>query len=100
MISIPQHAEHSISLMVGSCKDSVRTFSYQLPSSSTLIELDAKEKVTHAIVQMKSGKKQMIEFYHGAGYYSQQPQYVVMDKNAVSVSFYNHSTIVKTVKKQ
>ena len=100
MISIPQHAEHSISLMVGSCKDSVRTFSYQLPSSSTLIELDAKEKVTHAIVQMKSGKKQLIEFYHGAGYYSQQPQYVVMDKNAVSVSFYNHSTIVKTVKKQ
>jgi hypothetical protein len=99
MIAIPNKETEELMVIVGSCKDSVRTFSNTIPSTSTLIQLDDKEMVTHAIVQSKSGKKQLIEFFNGFGYYSQQSRFVLMDKDAISVTFYNHSTIVKTVKK-
>ncbi|MFM7338533.1 MAG: hypothetical protein ACKO2H_00330, partial [Bacteroidota bacterium] len=99
MISIPNKERKELMVMVASCKDTIRTFSYTIPSTSTLIQLDDKEVATHAIVQYKSGKKQLIEFFNGFGYYSQQSKFVVMDKDAISVTFYHHSTIVKTVKK-
>ncbi|MGA1249412.1 MAG: FG-GAP-like repeat-containing protein [Candidatus Kapaibacteriota bacterium] len=99
MIAIPNKETEELMVIVGSCKDSVRTFSNTIPSTSTLIQLDDKEMVTHAIVQSKSGKKQLIEFFNGFGYYSQQSRFVLLDKDAISVTFYNHSTIVKTVKK-
>ena len=98
-ITIPNKERKELMVMVASCKDSLRTFSYTIPSTSTLIQLDDKEVATHAIVQYKSGKKQLIEFFNGFGYYSQQSKFVVMDKDAISVTFYHHSTIVKTVKK-
>ncbi len=100
MIMLPNQDKHELLFMVGSCKDSLRTFSHILPSDAQVLQIDDKSIITHGIVQLKSGKKRMIEFYHGFGYYSQQPRFLVLDNNVASVTFYNNSTIINTVKKK
>ena len=99
MIMFPNKEKQELWLMVGSCKDSLRTFSYSIPSNAEMLQIDDKEIITHAVMHLKSGKKRLIEFYHGFGYYSQQPRYLILDKNVLSVTLYNKSTIIKKIKK-
>lgn len=99
MISYPLKDKNELHIVVGSCKDSIRTFAVGIPSHASLLQVDDKEIITHAILQYKSGNKRFVEFYNGFGYYSQQPRFLIMDQNTVSATFYNNETIVKTVKK-
>jgi hypothetical protein len=99
MIMLPNKEKQELWLMVGSCKDSLRTFSYSIPSNAEMLQIDDKEIITHAVMHLKSGKKRLIEFYHGFGYYSQQPRFLILDKNVLSVTLYNKSTIIKKIKK-
>lgn len=99
MIALPLKDKHQLYFIVGICKDSVRTFSFPLPSNTTLLQVDDKETITHIVLQFKSGKKRMMELYNGFGYYSQQPRFFIVDNQVVSATLYNNSTIVRTVKR-
>ena len=99
MISMPNIQKHTINIIVGSCKDSVRTFALPLSKSEKLLHVDDKNVFTHAIQEFKSGKKRKIEFYNGSGYYSQQTPFIVLDAGTVSVTLYNGTKIITTITK-
>lgn len=96
MIALPTN-QKTLNIIIGSNKDSVKTFMMDLSQSRRIINVENNS--THAIIKFKSGKKRLIEFYQGNGYYSQSPHFLMWDPTITSIEMFNKNTLLKTVNK-
>ncbi|MGE3801439.1 MAG: FG-GAP repeat domain-containing protein, partial [Candidatus Kapaibacterium sp.] len=72
------------------------THTWNVPGTK-IVSIPVSEKVTHAILTMKDGRKQRREIYAGSGYISQNGQSLVLSPGVKAVELYRGKKLIETI---